>query len=123
MTPEEHIAEARDSALTAGRLFDENRELQASEIVWCSVKHAVNAIAVRRRWQHSSYIHKKQVIRRLSDEIGNPDMMRLLNVARLLHVHSDNGVLLDAPAITKSRVEIAVFTEQLLAIAEANAQP
>ena len=38
--------------------------------------------------------------------------MDLLNTARRLHVHSDNGVLLDDAAISWSRGEIAGFTQR-----------
>lgn len=118
MTAQEHCAEARDAAQTADRLFRENRPLQAAEIVWCSVKHAINAIAMLRGWRHSTYGHKKQVIERLEAE-GYTDAMRSLRIARRLHIHSDNGILLDDAAISQSRGEIAGFTQRLLSIAEA----
>ena len=118
MTAQEHCAEARDSAQTADRLFNENRPLQAAEIAWCSVKHAINAVAILRGWRHSTYGHKKQVIERLEAE-GYADAMDLLSTARRLHIHSDNGILLNDAAISQSRSDIAGFTQRLLAIAEA----
>lgn len=118
MTAQEHCAEARDAAQTADRLFNEDRPLQAAEIVWCSVKHAINAVAVLRSWRHSTYGHKKQVIERLAAE-GYSDATYLLNTARRLHIHSDNGILLDDAAIRQSRGEIAGFTQRLLSITEA----
>jgi hypothetical protein len=74
MTPEEHILESRDSALTADRLFSENKELQGAEITWCSIKHAVNAIGVQRGWKHSTYGQKREVIRRL-EQAGHNNLM------------------------------------------------
>ena len=118
MTAQEHCAEARDSAQTAERLFHENRPLQAAEIVWCSVKHAINAVAMRRGWRHSTYGQKKQVIDRLEAE-GYAGTARLLSNARRLHIHSDSGLLLDAAGVTHSRHESATLVERLLAIAEA----
>lgn len=114
----DHIAEARDSAQTAERLFSEGRDLQAMEIVWCSVKHAVNAVAVLRGWRHATYGHKKGVIERLEKDEGHPDLIRLLAIARNLHIHSDNGALLDAAGVTQSRRESATLVERLLSIAE-----
>lgn len=118
MTAQEHCAEARDSAQTAERLFHENRPLQAAEIVWCSVKHAINAVAMRRGWRHSTYGQKKQVIERLEAE-GFVDADRLLRNARRLHIHSDSGLLLDAAGVAYSRHESATLIERLLAMAEA----
>ena len=118
MTAQEHCAEARDAAQTADQLFRENRPLQAAEIVWCSVKHAINAIAVLRGWRHSTYGHKKHVVERLEAE-GYSEAKYLLSTARRLHIHSDSGVLLDDAAISQSRGEIAGFTQRLLSIAEA----
>ena len=117
MTAQEHCAEARDSAQTADRLFHENRPLQAAEIVWCSVKHAINAVGVVRGWRHSTYGQKKQVIDQLEAE-GYAGTKRLLSTARRLHIHSDNGILLDAAGVIHARHESATLIERLLAIAE-----
>lgn len=117
MTAQEHCAEARDAAQTADRLFRENRPLQAAEIVWCSVKHAINAIAMLRGWRHSTFGQKKQVIERLEAE-GYTDVTRLLRTARRLHIHSDSGILLDADGVIQSRHESAILVERLLLIAE-----
>ena len=118
MTAQEHCAEARDSAQTADRLFHENRPLQAAEIVWCSVKHAINAVAMRRGWRHSTYGQKKQVIARLETE-GYAGAMDLLSTARRLHIHSDSGLLLGTAGVIQARHESATLIERLLAIAEA----
>lgn len=118
LTRDEHIAEARDSAQTAARLFSEGRDLQAMEIVWCSVKHAVNAVAIRRGWRHSTYGQKKSVIERLERDEGHADFIRLLAIARRLHIHSDNSALLDADGVIQSRHESAILVERLLSIAE-----
>ena len=117
MTAQEHCAEARDSAQTADRLFHENRPLQAAEIVWCSVKHAINAVGVLRGWRHSTYGQKKQVIERLETE-GYAGTAQLLRTARRLHIHSDSGTLLNAAGVIHARHESATLIERLLAIAE-----
>ena len=115
MTAEEHIAESLDSAQTAERLYNENRPLQAAEIVWCSVKHAINAIAVRRGWRYGSYGQKKVVIERLESE-GFVGLYRLLNLARRLHTDSDHGYL-SLQQIEEYRRASALLNERLLEIA------
>ena len=99
-------------------LFNEGCDLQAMEIVWCSVKHAVNAVAVLRGWRHATYGHKKGVVERLEKDEGHPDLIYLLAIARNLHIHSDNGMLLDAAGVIQSRRQSATLVERLLTIAE-----
>ncbi len=118
MTVEEHIAESRDSALTADRLYNEGRGLQGAEIIWCSVKHAINAIAVQRGWRHATYGQKRSVVRGLENE-GNQDLADELERARLLHVHSDNGFLSDH-TVAELRAGAARLTQRLLAMAAPN---
>ena len=115
MTPEEHIAESVDSALTAERLFSENKPLQGAEIIWCSVKHAINAIGVQRGWGYGSYRQKKNIVKWLEDE-GHGDLLNPLGTARRLHVHSDSGFL-STRQISEHREEVALLLERLLAIA------
>ena len=118
MTPEEHIAESLDSALTAERLYNENRPLQGAEITWCSVKHAINAIGLVRGWEYGSYGQKKRVIMRLESE-GHGDLNRLLNLARRLHTDSDHGYLC-AQQIEEYRGASARLADRLLEIAREN---
>ncbi len=118
MTAEEHIAESRDSARTAERLYRENRPLQGAEITWCSVKHAINAIGIQRGLRYHSYQQKKWIVRSLQREEGHTGLELQLGQARLLHVDSDHG-LLDAQQVADARAVTAVLTERLLAIATA----
>lgn len=118
MTAEEHIAESRDSAQTAERLYRENRPLQGAEITWCSVKHAINAIGIQRGLRYHSYQQKKGIVRSLQREEGHTGLELQLGQARLLHVDSDHG-LLDAQQVADARAVTAVLTERLLAIATA----
>lgn len=118
MTSEEHIAESRDSAQTAERLYRENRPLQGAEITWRSVKHAINAIGVQRGLRYHSYQQKKWIVRLLQREEGHLDLEDQLGQARRLHVDSDHG-LLDAQQVAEARAVTAVLVERLLAIAAA----
>ena len=115
MTPEEHIAESLDSALTAERLYNENRPLQGAEITWCSVKHAINAIGVRRGWRYGTFGQKIRVIERLERE-GHDDLNSLLDLARRLHTDSDHGYL-NGWEIEEYRRASAYLVKRLLEIA------
>ena len=117
MTPEEHIAESRDSARTAERLYQENRPLQGAEITWCSVKHAINAIGVQRGLRYDSYQQKKQIVRALQREEGHTGLDLQLSQARRLHADSDHGRL-DAQQIAEARSVTALLLNRLLSIAE-----
>ena len=116
LTPEEHIAESRDAALTADRLFDEGRPLQGAELIWCSVKHAINAIAVQRGWRFSNYGQKKEVVRQI-ETAGHPDLLKQLSSTQRLHAHSDSRFL-EMSDVDESRELAAVLRERLLTIAE-----
>lgn len=116
MMPEEHIAEARDSALTADRLFQEDKHLQGAEITWCSVKHAINAIAVQRGWKFNTYAQKRLIVAQI-ELTGYDDLLEQLEIVRMLHVYSDTGVM-RRYTISDARTAAAVLSQRLLAIAE-----
>ena len=118
LTVEEHIAEARDAALTAERLFSENRPLQGAEITWCSVKHAINAIGLRQGRRYDSYRQKKDIVIWLERQEGYAGLENQLNQARRLHADSDHGFM-DAQQVAEARAVTAVLMERLLAVAEA----
>ena len=116
LTPEQHIAESRDAALTAERLFEEGRPLQGAEITWCSVKHAINAIGLQRGFKYDSYRQKKDVVVRLEREERHTGLAAQLAYARRLHVDSDHG-LMDVQQIAEARSITATLLERLLTIA------
>ena len=116
MTPEEHIAESRDSATTAVRLYDEGRPLQGAEITWCSVKHAINAIGVQRGMRYGTYRQKEGIVRVL-EESGHGNLEYFLRLTRRLHTDSDHGYL-SRDQIAQCREASALLTQILLGIAE-----
>ena len=118
LTVAQHIAEARDAALTAERLYGENRPLQGAEITWCSVKHAINAIGLAQGWRYGSYRQKKSIVTWLERQEGYTDLVWQLDYARRLHVDSDQG-LLDARQIAEARSITAILLNRLLAVAVA----
>ncbi len=115
MTPEEHILESHDSLLTAERLYREGRPLQGAEIIWCSVKHTINAIGMRRGWRFGTYGQKVSVIRSLEMD-GHQGLQQLLAFARRLHTDSDHGVL-NVEEIEEYRSASIILMERLLRIA------
>lgn len=118
LTVAQHIAEARDAALTAERLYGENRPLQGAEITWCSVKHAINAIGLAQGRRYDSYRQKKAIVVWLERQEGYADLGRQLYYARLLHIDSDHG-LLDAGQIAEARAITAILLNRLLSVAVA----
>lgn len=116
MTSEEHLAESRDAALTAGRLYGEGRSLQGAEITWCSVKHAINAIGLQRGWRYNSYRQKRDIVIWLEREEGYADLGLQLTYSRRLHVDSDHG-LMDAQQVSEARQITSILTRRLWEIA------
>ena len=118
MTLEEHIAESRDSEITAARLYSEGRPLQGAEITWCSVKHAINAIGIQRGLRFGTYRQKERIVEIL-EESGHGNLVDFLRLTRRLHTDSDHGYL-DADQIAECREASARLTRRLLEIAESH---
>ena len=60
---------------------------QASEKGWGAAAQIVKAIAARRDWEHQGHRELFQVVDRLREESGDPDIRRLFRVASSLHVN------------------------------------
>ncbi len=83
---------AQDYKAISADLFEQaNAELeagdliQASEKFWGAAAHSLKSIAESRGWQHKSHAHFYRIIRNLSDETGDKDMIYLFNAADSLH--------------------------------------
>ena len=85
-------------------------------MTWCSVKHAINAIAVKRGWRFSNYGQKKEVVRQM-EAAGHPDLLKQLSSTQRLHAHSDNRFL-EIGDVEESRELAAALQERLIAIAQ-----
>ena len=116
MTPEEHIAESRDSANTAARLYNEGRPLQGAEITWCSVKHAINAIGVQKGMRFGTFRQKEGIVKVL-EESGYGNLEYFLRLTRRLHTDSDHGYL-NRDQIAQCREASTLLPQILLGIAE-----
>ena len=60
---------------------------QASEKGWGAAVQIVEAIAVRRDWEHQGHRELFQAVDRLRRETGDPDVRRLFDVASVLHIN------------------------------------
>ena len=79
--------------------------LQASEKGWGATAHAIKAIAEGRGWRHRSHADLFRVVRRLSDEVAQPDIYDLFRVAGGLHINFYEGWLKDGD-IAESLTEV-----------------
>ncbi len=75
----QHLFDQARIELEAGDL------IQASEKLWGAAAHSLKSIAETRGWKHKSYAHFYRIIRNLSEESGNKDIIYLLNTADSLH--------------------------------------
>ena len=88
--------------------------LQASEKGWGAASHAVKAIAEGRGWRHTDMADLFIVARRLSDEMGQPDIRTLFSVAFGLHTNIYEGWLGDediADSLADVRLLLAMLDE------------
>ena len=74
--------------------------VQASEKGWGAVAEAMKSIAEQRGWHHNSQRLLNDVAFQLSEEWGRPDVRRLFNAAKDLHInfYEDNRGLDDIAA-------------------------
>ena len=83
---------AQDYRVISADLFEQaNIELeagdliQASEKFWGAAAHSLKSIAEHRGWEHKSHAHFYRIIRHLSEETGQKDIIFLFNAADSLH--------------------------------------
>ena len=88
--------------------------LQASEKGWGAASHGVKAIAEGRGWRHKSHADLFRVVRRLSDEMEQPDIQKLFRSASALHINFYEGWLNDeiiAQNLARVRLLLAMLNE------------
>ena len=73
--------------------------LQASEKGWGAASHAVKAIAEGRGWRHKSHADLFDVVRRLTNEMEQPEIRALFKVANGLHINFYEGWLNDGDIV------------------------
>ena len=89
-----HFIEKADEYLLAGD------RVQSSEKGWGAVAEAIKSIAAERGWNHNSQRLLNDVAFQLSEEWARPDVRRLFNAAKDLHInfYEDNRELDDIAA-------------------------
>ena len=116
MSDTEHIAETQSCLQTVQYLTALRRYLQASEILWSAVKHAISAVAIATGQEYGKYQHKRAVVRRLANGRNDDRLNRSLRVAMQIHADADKGFL-DARDLSGKQRETWDFILLLLEIA------
>lgn len=91
--------------------------LQASEKAWGAVVHRLKVIADRRGWEYDKHQHVYGVVRRLTQELGDPDLMKNFIVADGLH----KNYYVDLKPLDQLSVELGLvkdLLEKLKGVAE-----
>ena len=94
-TTEFHIAASRSLLEQAEREYRAGDVLQASEKGWGAAAHAVKAIAERRGWEHGRHGLLVRAARRISNELEQPRVWELFQVASAQHQNFYEGWLDD----------------------------
>ena len=86
------IGRTEEYAAMSRELFEKGQEalrqgdlVRVSEKLWGAAAQMVKAVAERRGWPHSSHRELFQVVSRLAQEIGDPGLRNLFQVANSLH--------------------------------------
>ncbi len=88
MTQDEKYSSASRRFLTQAREeLDRGDLAQASEKGWGAAAQMVKSIADKRGWPHDGHASLFQVIRRLADDTGDTQLVRLFQIANSLHIN------------------------------------
>ena len=82
---QEHTLISREFFTKAEQALAEDDLLQSSEKLWGAAAHMVKAVAEGRGWEHSGHRELFQVVNRLANESGDPELRHLFHVANSLH--------------------------------------
>jgi len=82
---EKYTALSRDLLTKAQEALTQGDLVQASEKGWGAAAQMVKAVAAKRRWRHNGHGALFQVVDRLVEETGNPQLDILFQVANSLH--------------------------------------
>ena len=117
MTQGEKYSSAARGFLTQAREELAQGDLaQASEKGWGAAAQMVKALADARGWPHDGHASLFQVIRRLADDTGETQMVRLFQIANSLHINFyENWIPSDTISDSLDAVgELVEKLEQLL---------
>lgn len=104
-TSKRFVAQAREE-------IDRGDLLQASEKLWGAAAHAVEAVARRRRWPHTSHRRLVEVVDKLVLETDQSDLRTLFNVAQSLHANFYENWL-TKPFVEQTAGEIEEFVSRV----------
>ena len=110
---ETHDVHSRRLIAHAEIELEKGDRLQASEKAWGAVAHRLKSIAGQRGWEYETHRQVFGIIRRIADELGDPQILVLFYAANGLH----HNYYVDAQPIESLRDQIAIVKE-LLAILE-----
>ena len=87
-----------------------------SEMMWGAAMHSVNAVAMRRGWNHGKYVHKMVAVERLAAEYADNGLIDgFLTARRQLHPNFDKGFLSDVQ-LQNARQVVERFVVRMLEI-------
>ena len=123
MTDAEHILETQSCLQTVQYLTGLRRPLQASEILWSAVKHAISAIAIQTGQEYGKYQHKRAVVAEVATARGDEDLKKSLRVAMQIHADADKGFLNTPDLLDKQRETWDLILSLLQVAARLNNTP
>ena len=103
---------SRDSLTKAKAYLEQDDLLQASEKGWGAAAQMVKCIAESRGWRHEGHRELYQVVGRLSEENGDPEMRTLFRLAGDLHVNFYEGWL-TREMVEDGLAQVAELTQRL----------
>ena len=87
MTAEEYIQAYHRFAELAQRLFGEDDDRAAAEMLYGALSQIIIAIAILRGEAFREHQHRRHIIRTLSSELSAPSLVDDFGEAQRLHVH------------------------------------
>ena len=84
---EKYFSASRGFLAQAREELDRGELAQASEKGWGAAAQMVKSVAERRGWEHNGHASLFQVIRRLTDDTGDTQLVRLFQIANSLHIN------------------------------------
>ncbi len=83
----DYAAASRDFLSKSFEELAQGELTQASEKGWGAAAQMVKAVSQRRGWPHDGHVALFQAVRRLSDETGDSQLVRLFQIANSLHIN------------------------------------
>lgn len=87
MTPQDRIQQCNTFAELADRLLESGEHMAGAEMLYGALTQVIIAIAVSRQAHYREHQHRRHLMRRLADELNDPDITDAFGTAQKLHVH------------------------------------